>query len=104
VLDQVDARSESPIETLLRLALRRRGIDIVDLQFSPDPRYRVDFLLAGKLVVEADGAEFHDPEKDRIRDAFLATLGYRVLRFTYDEIVYDIESVLVRIEAALRTR
>lgn len=100
-LKLVDPRSESPIETLLRLEMIRRGIDVVDLQFVPHPKHRVDFLLRGKLIVEADGEEFHDPEQDAVRDAFLRTLGYRVLRFTYDEIVFHIDVVIEQILAAL---
>lgn len=100
-IGRADPRSESLLETLLRLELLRRGIEVVDLQFVPHPRHRVDFLLRGKLIVEADGEEFHDPEQDAIRDAFLRRLGYRVLHFTYDEIMFDMPGVIARIEAAL---
>lgn len=97
----VDPRSESVIESLLRLGIVRRGLPIVDLQFWPDPAHRVDLLLPGKLVVEADGEEWHDPEQDRIRDAFLRGLGYRVLHFTYQQIVHHLDEVLDEIQAAL---
>jgi hypothetical protein len=100
-LDLVDPTAESCIETLLRLAMHRRGIAPVLPQFVPHPAHRVDFLVGSRLIVEADGAAFHDEEADRIRDELLVALGYRVLRFTYLEIVYDIESVLNRIEAEL---
>ncbi|WP_162850834.1 endonuclease domain-containing protein [Amnibacterium kyonggiense] len=66
-----------------------------------DPAHRVDFLVRGRLVVEADGAAFHDSEQDRIRDAELRALGYVVLRFGYDRILHDIEAILDEIEAAL---
>ena len=97
----VDPSAESCIETLLRLAMERRGIRPVIPQFVPHPKYRGDFLVGDRLIVEADGEEFHDEEADRIRDAFLAALGYRVLRFTYSEIIDDIGGCLDRIEAAL---
>lgn len=100
-LGLVDPRSESVLESLLRLAMLRRGISIVDLQFWPDPGHRVDFLLPGKLIVEADGAAFHDPELDRIRDALLRGLGYRVLHFSSVRILEDMDGVLDDIEAAL---
>jgi very-short-patch-repair endonuclease len=100
-LELVDPRSESVLETLVRLGLLRRGIPVVDLQFAPDPAHRVDFLLPGKLVVEADGEAWHDPEADRIRDAFLRGLGYRVLRFSSRRILHDLDGVLDEIEAAL---
>ena len=100
-LELIDVDAESCIETLLRLAMQRRGIGPVTSQFVPHPAHRADFLVGSRLLVEADGAAFHDEDADRVRDAFLTALGYRVLRFSYLEIVYDIESVLDRIEEAL---
>lgn len=100
-LDLVDPAAESCIESLLRLGMVRRGIDPVLAQFIPHPAYRADFLVGSRLLVEADGAAFHDPEADRIRDAILSDLGWIVLRFSYVEIVFFLESVLDRIEAAV---
>jgi very-short-patch-repair endonuclease len=101
-LDLIDPSAESPLETLIRLGLVRRGIGPFLTQFQPTPFWWVDILAHGRLIIEADGAAFHDPQKDALRDAELRALGYVVLRFTYDEIVFDIEGVLDRIEAALR--
>jgi very-short-patch-repair endonuclease len=101
LLALVDPRAESPLETLLRIALLRRGIGPVLPQFQPTAYWWTDFLILGRLIVEADGAAFHDPDKDALRDAELRRLGYRVLRFTYQEIVFDIEGVLDRIVTAL---
>jgi very-short-patch-repair endonuclease len=98
----VDPSAESPLESLIRVGMVRRRIGPIAPQFWPSTAHRVDFLVLGRLIVEADGDEFHDPEEDALRDALLRGLGYRVLRFTYDEIVFDIEGVLDRIEAALR--
>ena len=48
--------------------------------------YVVDFACFGRrLIVEADGP-FHDPVADADRDAWLATQGFRILRFTNSEI------------------
>lgn len=101
LLDLVDPRSESCIETLLRLGMRRRGIGPVTLQFSPDGRHRVDFLVGDRLIVEVDGEAFHDPEQDAVRDAAWRRLGYEVLRFPYDRVVNDLDAVLDEIAAAL---
>lgn len=98
---RVDPSAESILESLLRLAMLRRGIGPVLPQFWPDPAHRVDFLVGRRLLVEADGLAYHDPEKDRIRDAFLRGLGYVVLRFTSDRILHDMEGVLAEIDAAL---
>lgn len=99
----VDPRCESPIETVLRLGLIRRGIGPFLLQYSPDERRRVDFLLGARLIVEADGVAYHDPEADAIRDAAFRSLGYIVLRFSYERIVFDLEAVLDEIAEALAT-
>ena len=47
--------------------------------------YVADFVcLRHRLVIEFDGP-FHDPVADAARDAHLAALGYRVLRFANNE-------------------
>lgn len=60
--------------------------------------YRADFLIrrfekrdgevvaSAKVVVECDGEEFHNPERDRRRDWIIKSLGYRVIRFTGKEL------------------
>ena len=65
--------------------------------------YIVDFLCPQNgLVIEVDG-DTHDVDADRLRDRDLANLGFRVLRFTNDDVMRNIEGVLERIvsEAAL---
>jgi very-short-patch-repair endonuclease len=101
LLKRVDPLAGSCLETLLRLGLVKRGIGPLTLQFSPDDRRFVDILVGDRLICEADGEAFHDAEKDAIRDAFFRSLGYVVLRFSYERIVFDLEAVLDEIEAAL---
>lgn len=66
---------------------------------------RVDFVIGERLVVEIDGAEYHtDPrafEQDRRRDALLSALGFRVLRFSYRQVVTDWPSVEASVLAAV---
>jgi very-short-patch-repair endonuclease len=66
---------------------------------------RVDFLVGDRLVVEVDGAAYHtDPvrfEADRHRDALLSHLGYRVLRFSYHQVMYLWPEVEAAILAAV---
>lgn len=100
IMRLVDPLAESPLETLLRLGMLARGVTGIVAQAVPHPAYRVDFLVRGRLIIEADGEAFHDPERDRIRDAELIALGYVVLRFDYKRIVFDLEAVLDEIEAA----
>jgi len=64
--------------------------------------YVVDFAAVdAKLVVEVDGGQHAGSEADARRDAFLASKGWRVLRFWNNEVLADTEGVLARIVDAL---
>jgi very-short-patch-repair endonuclease len=70
----------------------------------PFDRYVVDFYChATKLVVEIDGKQ-HDwfADYDARRTAVLEAYGVRVLRLANEDVGGDIDSVLVRIRAALK--
>ena len=62
--------------------------------------YVVDFVcLRHRLIVEADGP-FHDPDRDRVRDAWLSGQGFRVLRFPNAQIEQrDWEVVAIIVDA-----
>ncbi|MDO8930584.1 MAG: class I tRNA ligase family protein, partial [Bacteroidota bacterium] len=67
----------------------------------------VDFIcLKENLVVEIDG-EYHDKpeiqEADKLRTEILESLGYRVIRFTNEEVLGNIDGVLESILTALQT-
>lgn len=59
--------------------------------------YIVDFYIAkAALVIELDGSQHFDPtarEKDRIRDAYLGSLGITVLRYSNDQIHHRFSEV-----------
>jgi very-short-patch-repair endonuclease len=105
VLDEVDARAESCIESLARVRLRRIGLN-PQLQVPIAQGIRVDMLLRGRLVIELDGSAFHSGaaefEADRSRDAVLNALGYRVLHFSYRQVVHDWRTVEDTIRLVLR--
>ncbi len=68
--------------------------------------YIVDFCShSAKLVIEEDGNQ-HGEEPAMARDAkrsdYLASLGYRVLRFSNYEVMRETESVLDTVAAAIR--
>ncbi len=85
---EADGICESGIETLFWLRMRhlapRRQVTIRGVG-------RVDFLFGARLIVEVDGAAFHagteEFESDRERDALLSARGYRVLRFSYHQVM-----------------
>ena len=68
--------------------------------------YEVDFLWRDeRLIVETDGAATHATptgfHADRRRDAHLAALGFRVLRFTRRQVVHEPGDVLRAMRASL---
>jgi very-short-patch-repair endonuclease len=68
--------------------------------------YEVDFLWRKeRVVVEVDGYAFHATPRafvtDRRRDAELTAAGYRVLRFTWDDLDGDRLPVIARLAQAL---
>jgi very-short-patch-repair endonuclease len=71
---------------------------------SPMGNYIADFVAHScKLVIEVDG-ESHDFESrlrhDGRRDEWFASRGYRVLRFTNDDVMKNLEGVVVAIGLA----
>ncbi len=67
----------------------------------------VDFVcLSKQLVIEVDGGYHNDPEVrklDELKENILNKLGYRVLRFTNEEVLSDIEKVTERILTTLQS-
>jgi very-short-patch-repair endonuclease len=71
---------------------------------SPMGNYIADFVAHScKLVVEIDG-ESHDFESrlrhDNRRDEWFTSRGYRVLRFTHDDVLKNLEGVVIAIGLA----
>lgn len=64
---------------------------------------RVDFMLAGRIILEVDGRENHDGpskrHKDLVRDAAAAAAGYETLRFDYALVIHSwplVEAAILR--------
>jgi len=55
-----------------------------------------------KLIIELDG-KIHDKRKDfdDIRDSTLLSLGYNIIRFKNDSVLYGLDAVLKKIKALL---
>ncbi|SFN84066.1 Very-short-patch-repair endonuclease [Formivibrio citricus] len=65
---------------------------------QPIGPYIVDFVDFGaRLIVEADGGQHNESATDLIRDAWLKTQGFRILRFWNNEILACTDEVLERI-------
>ncbi len=64
--------------------------------------YIVDFVSReGGLIIEVDGGYHAEPrqqEEDALREQYLEQLGYHVVRFSNEDVLYHIESVIEQIE------
>jgi len=100
----IEPRSESGIETLLRVAAVLEGWD-VEVQVTISRVGTVDLLINGWLVIETDSDRWHSsPQqraKDRARDAELVRQGKRSHRFGYSQIMGDLDGCLDVIRALL---
>ena len=99
ILATAGDKSDSGLESLVIFRLRGRGRRVrQQLQIGRD---RVDLVIGSRLIVELDGAGFHDRYADYRRDARLTAAGYTVLRFDYDQVLFEWPSILSAIEAAV---
>jgi very-short-patch-repair endonuclease len=98
-----DARAESVLESLARVALVLAGLTPRVQEWIG--RFRVD-LLIGNVVIELDGFEHHssraDYRSDRRRCNALTVKGYRVLRFSWEDVVATPERVVSIVREAVR--
>jgi len=92
----------------LRLWSRIRRKQVKNYQFYRQKNignFVVDFYCpGGRLVVEVDGGQHYSKgalERDKNRDAFLQSLGLKVLRFSDGEVLKDTEAVIEGIYKAL---
>ena len=99
-------RQATDAEMALWPALRNRGLnDFKFVRQAPIGKYVADFLCRErKLIVEADGSQHFDNARDDVRDAWLLSEGYAVLRIGNASIIGHRERVLETIVAALEER
>jgi 2-isopropylmalate synthase len=93
----------APTDAELRLWRLLRDRRLNGFKFRrqvPVGRYIVDFLCVGsRLIVEADGSQHAESRHDEVRDAYLASQGWKVLRFRNTDVLRSRESVLETILA-----
>ena len=86
--------------------LRRNQLGRYFRRQVPIGKYIVDFMCwQKKFIVEIDGAQhstMHGLERDRQRDEYLGSQGYRVLRFNNSEISTNVDGVIDVIYGALQ--
>lgn len=95
---------QTPAEATLWHALRNRNRKYKFRRQHAINRFIVDFYYPeAKLCIEVDGATYNEAaqvEYDTARTAFLEELGYKVIRFTNDDVRFNINAV---IDAIIRT-
>lgn len=107
---RTDPRAESVLETLCRLVLEDGGLRPFETQYvvraGRGTVARVDLAWPDhRLVVEVDGFAFHADRaayrNDRRRGNALVLAGWRVLRFTWEDVVGSPSVVVAKVRAAL---
>lgn len=98
-----DARSESGIESLVRVALVEAGLTCTSQVWIPGVG-RVDLLVDGRVIVEVDGRRWHQGEQSRDYGRDLAALasGLGVVRVDYTHAMTQAELVVGAVRQALR--
>ena len=106
-----DARSESVLESISRVAFRDHGLPPPDLQVLVGDAAgiigRADFLwCAHRTIAEADGAiKYKDPARAMAqleRDKRLREAGFEIVHFTWQDITRTPGQVAASINAAFR--
>jgi very-short-patch-repair endonuclease len=95
VLSLVGTLSDSYLETRFLAIMRSCGLEVRQQMLIDG--HPVDALIGERLIIQLDGFEFHGEAKDRRKDlrqdARLVLLGYTVLRFDYQQVLFDHEYV-----------
>ncbi len=104
LVDFARGDAQSGLESLLRLRLHLLGI-AVQPQVEIGGVGRVDMVIEGCLILEADGRANHESapkrHRDLVRDAAASQRGYETLRFDYAQIVHEWDAVVAAIIAAI---
>ncbi len=80
---------------LWRLLRDRRLAEVKFRRQAPFGRYILDFVcFSPRIVVEADGGQHDQSDRDKERDAFLGAEGFTVIRYWNNEILGNPEGVL----------
>jgi very-short-patch-repair endonuclease len=93
----------TPAERELWKYLSRSQLSAKFSRQMPVGPYFADFLCRElKLVIELDGFS-HDvaPKKDAVRDRWMERNGYRVCRFTNEDVFDDVEAIVAVIKGEI---
>ncbi|MER8862478.1 endonuclease domain-containing protein [Mesorhizobium sp. M0751] len=99
-------QSDNDAETALWMELRDRRLNGHKfVRQLPIGSYFVDFACRDcQLVVEVDGSQHVGSQYDRIRDRFIVSDGWSILRFWNVDVLKEREAVLETVVAAIEGR
>jgi len=91
-------------ETKLWQQLRANRLEKHKLKRQqPIGKYIADFVnLEHRFIIEVDGSQHEGSQHDQIRDAWLRSHGFRILRFWNIDVLTNMEGVIDAIFAALK--
>lgn len=97
--DILELYSIAPTEQIIEKELKKEGIEPKAQFYVPvnkKKRYRLDFAIfckGGKIAIECDNKKAHNlksqRKKDQIKDKVLQALGWKIMRFSEDEILFE---------------
>ena len=91
-------KNQTLAEQVLWNHIRAEQLDVKVLRQHIIGDYIVDFLIPDvSLILEVDGpyhAKCRQMQEDEQREEKLNRMGYRVIRFTNEEVLYDTDNVL----------
>ncbi len=101
--------AESVLESLLRLLIALAGLPVPEVQVPVRTRRKTYYADLGyrehRLVIEADSRKHHSEwnkvAQDMVRHNEMVGAGWRVLRFTWSQVMYQPELVIAAIRQAL---
>ncbi|CDX20341.1 conserved hypothetical protein [Mesorhizobium sp. ORS 3324] len=91
-------------ENMLWQALRNKQLEGLKFERQvPLDGYIVDFVCFElRLIIEVDGSQHSESQRDVERDRHFAMKGFTTLRFWNDEVVRNIDGVCLTILAEIR--
>lgn len=99
---------QTPAEATLWRILRNQRLGFKFRRQHPIYRFIIDFYCAkAKLLIEIDGqSHLHrsQVEYDKARTEYLEELGYQVIRFTNNDVRYNINEVVSKILRTVESR
>nr|WP_262491817.1 endonuclease domain-containing protein [Nonlabens dokdonensis] len=93
-------KNPTETEALIWERLRNKKLDVKFRRQHIIDKYIVDFAsIEKRLIVEIDGdIHLNQKEEDRVRQDYLESQGFKVIRFTNDDVLKNLDAVIKTIK------